>query len=94
MKIKTEIFNVKPPVNICPHCGADLFEVGVTEAVLGGYAETKVDFKNGKANIGKTNIQDIDDEWALCCNCGKIIDYIVSDIIEAFEETHPQEAID
>jgi alkyl hydroperoxide reductase subunit AhpF len=48
----------KPDINICPHCGADLFEVGVVEAISGGYSETEIHFENGEKKTGITVIED------------------------------------
>ena len=81
------------PINICPNCGADLFEVGVVEAVSGGYSETEIYFVDGKTKIGTTGIQDFDEQWALCRKCCKRIEYTAADIIEAFENLHQQKAV-
>lgn len=77
------------PINICPNCGADLFEVGVVEAISGGYSETEIHFVDGKTKIGTTNIKDFDEQWALCRKCCKRIEYTAADIIEAFENLYP-----
>jgi hypothetical protein len=79
----------EPPINICPKCGADLFEVGVVEAISGGYSETEIHFVDGKTEIGTTGIQDFDEQWALCRKCCKRIEYSAADVIEAFEKLYP-----
>ena len=76
---------------ICPHCGADLFEVGVVEAISGGYSETEIHFENGEKKTGITVIEDFDEQWALCGKCNERIEYTASDVIEAFEHLHPPE---
>jgi hypothetical protein len=78
--------------HICQHCGADLFEVGVTEAIVGGYSETEIRFVNGKTETGVTSIQNFDEQWALCGKCNERIEYTAGDIIEAFgNQQHQQE---
>ncbi len=76
--------------HICQHCGADLFEVGVTEAIAGGYSETEIRFVDGKIETGVTSIQDFDEQWALCGRCKGRIEYTAGDIIEAFGNQHQQ----
>jgi hypothetical protein len=80
-----------PPINICPKCGADLFDVGVKEVIVGGYSETGICFADSKAEIGITSIQDFDEQWALCGKCNEQIEYTAGDVIEAFEHLHPPE---
>ncbi len=77
------------PINICPNCGADLFEVGVVEAISGGYLETEIHFVDGKKKIATTGIQDFDEQWALCRKCSKRIEYSAAEVIEAFEKLYP-----
>lgn len=76
------------PINICPHCGADLFEVGVVEAISGGYSETEIHFVGGKTEIGTTDVQDFDEQSGLCTMCRKDIKHTAVEIIEAFEAAH------
>ena len=89
--IKNKPDKVQGEINICPHCGADLFEVGVVEAISGGYSETEIHFKNGEKKTGITVIQDFDEQWALCGKCKERIEYTALDVIEAFEILHPLE---
>ncbi len=81
----------KPDINLCPHCGADMFDVGVIEAISGGYSETEIHFENGETKTGITNIHDFDEQWALCGKCKERIEYTAIDVIEAFEILHPPE---
>jgi len=80
---------VQGGINICPHCGADMFEEGVVEAISGGYSETEIHFGNGETKTGITNIHDFDEQWALCGKCKERIEYTAVDVIEAFEILHP-----
>ncbi len=81
----------EPPVNICPKCRADLFEVGVVEVIVGGYAETYITFTNGKKETGTTEIQNFDEQWALCGKCNERIEHTAVDVIDAFEELQLKE---
>jgi hypothetical protein len=76
--------------HICPDCGANLFEVGVVEAISGGYSETEIHFENGEKKTGITVIEDFDEQWALCGKCNERIEYTAAAIIEAFEELRTQ----
>ena len=76
--------------HICPHCGADLFEVGVVEAISGGYSETKIHFENGEKKTGITVIEDFDEQWALCGKCNERIEYTAAAVIEAFENQNKE----
>lgn len=76
------------PANICSECGADLFTVGIIEALAGGYSETEISFEDGKVDIGLTHVQDFDEQWILCGKCGKHIDRSASAVIDAFEDLH------
>lgn len=71
-------------INICPKCGADLYEVGLVEAIAGGYAETEITFKNGEADIGLTYIQNCDEQWIICGECGGRINRSASQLIDAY----------
>jgi hypothetical protein len=82
---------VQGEINICPHCGADLFDVGIVEAISGGYSETEIHFENGEKKTGITNIENFDEQWALCGKCKGRIEYTAADVIEAFENLHPLE---
>ncbi len=72
-------------MNICPECGADLFKVGVTEATAGGYSETEIRFEHGEAIKGFTDTQNIDEQWAICGNCGaRLSDRTAADVIDEY----------
>jgi transcription elongation factor Elf1 len=75
--------------HICPHCGADLFEVGVVEAISGGYSQTEIHFENGEKKTGITVIEDFDEQWALCGKCNERIECTAANVIEAFEALNP-----
>jgi len=77
--------------HICPHCGVDLFEVGVVEAISGGYSETEIHFENGKKKTGITVIEDFDEQWALCGKCNERIEHTAAAVIEAFENLQNKE---
>ena len=81
----------EPISHICQHCGADLFEVGVVEAISGGYSETEIHFGNGEKKTGITVIEDFDEQWALCGKCNERIECTAAAVIEAFENMHPLE---
>ncbi len=79
--------DTESPINICPKCGADLFKVGVTEATAGGYSETEIRFENGEALKGFTDVQNFDEQWTICGNCGaRLSDRTASDVIRAYEK--------
>jgi len=75
--------------HICPICSADLFKVGVVEGLSGGYSETEIYFENGEVKTGQTDVQNFDEQWALCGNCKERIEYTAVDIIDAFKELYP-----
>ncbi len=77
------------PINICPNCGADLFEVGVVEAISGGYSETEIHFVDGGVKSGVTETMDFDEQWALCSKCRGRVEHTAAAMIEAFKELHP-----
>jgi len=80
----------EPIIHICPHCGANLFEVGVVEAISGGYSETEIHFENGEKKTGITVIEDFDEQWALCGKCNERIECTAAAIIEAFENQNKE----
>ena len=75
---------------ICPECGADLFEVGVVEAISGGYSETEIHFENGEKKTGITVIEDFDEQWALCGKCNERIECTAAAVIESFENQNKE----
>ncbi len=75
--------------NICPECGADLFVVGIVEVLSGGYSETEICFEDSKTKVGRSDIQDFDEQWALCGKCKERIEYTAATIIDEFEKLHP-----
>ena len=77
----TSVTDDEQIIHICPHCGADLFEVGVVEAISGGYSETEIHFENGEKKTSITVIEDFDEQWALCGKCNERIEYTAANVI-------------
>ncbi len=56
---------------ICPKCGANLIDVGITEITTGGTTETFITFEDKCAKYDTSKIRDIDEQWILCGKCGE-----------------------
>lgn len=75
--------------HICPKCGADLFKVGIVEVLSGGYSETEICFEDSKMKAGRPDVQNFDEQWALCGKCKERIEYTAVTIIDEFEMLYP-----
>lgn len=75
---------------ICSKCGANLIEVGLVEATIGGVSRTMFRFRNKKAEHDDTCLGDFDDQWVECGACGaELHDRTAIEIIEAYENDLP-----
>lgn len=75
----------------CNNCGCNIFEQGIIEVIIGGYAETDV-FFGGKryptVDFGTTRIDEAENQRVECHNCHKVLcegEIAAWEIIEFYE---------
>ena len=57
------------PIFICPECGKNLFDVGVTRCSKDSQTTMHVDFNDGVTTAHKTRILNSSEDWVQCNNC-------------------------
>lgn len=67
----------------CPHCGANLFKVGFTDILSGGYETTSHRFRKG-THKSYTDYS-FDDRYIECYKCDKNIDVDPEEFLEMVE---------
>lgn len=73
------------PKKLCPHCGKNLFKVGITEVIEGGHCQTDITFVNGHESIGESFIQNADELYLTCGNCEKRLDDEYDKLLNEYE---------